>query len=149
MFGDLNNKQIENLLKSQVIGRIGCTEDGLIYIVPFSYVYDDNYIYGHTHEGLKIQMMRKNPNVCFEVDVMLNMANWESVIAWGIYEEITDKNEILTVKENIAKWVSRFTSNETLHPHTGLYADEVSAKGTKEVLFKIKLSNKTGKYERR
>ena len=35
--------------------------------------------------------MRINPFVCFEVDSMLNMANWESVIVWGYFEELDDK----------------------------------------------------------
>ncbi len=49
------------------------------------------YVYGHTMEGMKINMMRKNPRVCFEVDVMQNMANWKSVIAWGEFEELSSE----------------------------------------------------------
>ncbi|MGV8879056.1 MAG: pyridoxamine 5'-phosphate oxidase family protein [Sphingobacteriaceae bacterium] len=149
MFGDLNEKQIENLLKSQVIGRIGCHAEGLTYIVPFSYLHEDDYVYGHTHEGLKVQIMRKNPKVCFEVDVMLNMANWQSVIAWGEYDEITEESEIRIIKEKLAARIMPFTSNETSKPASGLFTDEISAKGTKEVIFKIKLINKTGKFEKR
>ena len=45
-------------------------------------------IYGHTKDGLKIQMMRNNPNVCFEIDWMKDMNNWKSVIAYGTFEEL-------------------------------------------------------------
>lgn len=38
----------------------------------------------------KIEMMRKNPKVCFEVDDIKNIFSWKSVIAWGTFEEITD-----------------------------------------------------------
>ncbi|MDC1504172.1 pyridoxamine 5'-phosphate oxidase family protein [Winogradskyella sp.] len=83
MLGNLNSRQIEHVLQSLIIGRIGCHADNKTYVVPVTYAYDGTYVYGHTKEGLKIEMMRKNPSVCFEVDVMENMSNWRSVIAWG------------------------------------------------------------------
>jgi hypothetical protein len=39
---------------------------------------------GHSADGLKITMMRANPHVCFEVDHRENLANWRSVVAWGV-----------------------------------------------------------------
>jgi len=50
-------------------------------------------IYGRTFEGMKLSMMRKNPNVCFQVDKTEGMSDWESVILWGTFEEITDGEE--------------------------------------------------------
>ena len=35
--------------------------------------------------------MRANPNVCFEVDAMSNMANWQSVILFGTFHELKGK----------------------------------------------------------
>ena len=43
-------------------------------------------------EGKKIEMMRKNPEVCFQVDAIADLLNWESVICWGKFEEIVDIN---------------------------------------------------------
>ena len=83
MFGKLNNEEIEGLIQSQLIGRIGCHADDVTYVVPISYAYDGTYLYGHTYEGMKVDMMRKNPKICFEVDSTRNLANWQSVIGWG------------------------------------------------------------------
>jgi nitroimidazol reductase NimA-like FMN-containing flavoprotein (pyridoxamine 5'-phosphate oxidase superfamily) len=80
--------QIYDLLKSELIGRIGCFDGNKVYVVPITYAYDNGYIYGHTKDGLKIHMMRKNPNVCFEVDWMKDMSNWKSVILYGTFEEL-------------------------------------------------------------
>jgi uncharacterized protein len=88
MWGDLDEGQIIDLLKSELIGRIGCFDGNKVYVVPVTYVYDNGYIYGHTKDGLKIRMMRKNPNVCFEVDWMKDMSNWKSVILYGTFEEL-------------------------------------------------------------
>jgi nitroimidazol reductase NimA-like FMN-containing flavoprotein (pyridoxamine 5'-phosphate oxidase superfamily) len=83
MLGELDNTQVDNILKTQFIGRIGCHANGITYVVPVTYVYDGINIYAHSGKGMKIDMMQINPAVCFEVDAMQNMANWQSVIAWG------------------------------------------------------------------
>lgn len=93
MLGELTKEQSFQVLKSEVMGRIGCYDaDGGVYIVPITYVFDCKFIYAHSKEGLKIQLMRKNPRVCFQVDCIENMANWRSVIAWGEYEELKGNN---------------------------------------------------------
>jgi nitroimidazol reductase NimA-like FMN-containing flavoprotein (pyridoxamine 5'-phosphate oxidase superfamily) len=37
MLGQLNPDQIEALLKSEVLGRIGCSANGIVYVVPVTY----------------------------------------------------------------------------------------------------------------
>ncbi len=75
-----------------MVGRLGCTDGDKVYVVPITFAYDNGCIYGHTKDGLKIRMMRKNPNVCFETDWVEDLSNWRSVIAYGTYEEL-DKDE--------------------------------------------------------
>ena len=53
-----------------------------------------NILYAHSLEGLKISIMRKNPTVCFQVDTMKDMADWESVLLWGTFEELTNEKDI-------------------------------------------------------
>ena len=36
MLGDLNKKELIDLLESQVFGRLGCSVDGETYIVPIN-----------------------------------------------------------------------------------------------------------------
>ena len=90
---DEDSIEIEEVLTQQIIGRIACHANDMSYIVPISYVYDGECVYARTFEGLKINLMRKNPNVCFQTDVMENMANWKSVIAWGEFKEHTEDTE--------------------------------------------------------
>ena len=93
MLGLLTPHQIEDVLQKELIGRIGCHADLITYVVPVTYVYDEDCIYAHSAEGTKLEMMRKNPSVCFEVDHMHSMVDWQSVIAWGEYEEIINETE--------------------------------------------------------
>ena len=115
MFGNLNNDQIDQLIQSQLLGRIGCHADGLTYIVPISYAYDGTYVYAHSFQGMKIDLMRKNPKVCFEVDNTKNLANWQSVICWGEFEELTDEEDIKLAAEKLNSRVLPILSSETMH----------------------------------
>ena len=93
MIGKLTTEQIDEVLKTNVLGRIGCNDGKKTYVVPISYVYDGKFIIGHSVAGLKIRMMQKNPSVCFEVDEMKSFNNWKSVIVWGEYQELKGGRE--------------------------------------------------------
>jgi len=93
MIENIDKAIVENILHQQIIGHLGCHAFDTTYVVPISYAYANNCIYAHSSEGMKLEMMRENPAVCFEVFRMENIANWQCVICWGKYEEITDENE--------------------------------------------------------
>ena len=148
MFGELTEEQIEEVLHHHFVGRIGCHADNMTYVVPISYAYDGKYIYGHTQEGMKIKMMRKNRNICFEVDTMQNMANWQSVISWGEFEELVDGKER---QEGLNKLHARVlpivTSATTkLSPEWPFAPAETGL--LKGVVFRLKLLKKTGRFEK-
>ena len=87
---ELGAQEIEDFLRDEVVGRIGCSEDGAgLYVVPIIYAYEDEAAYVLTTEGRKTASMRMNPEVCFEVDRYdAETGSWRSVIAWGRYEEL-------------------------------------------------------------
>jgi nitroimidazol reductase NimA-like FMN-containing flavoprotein (pyridoxamine 5'-phosphate oxidase superfamily) len=147
MFGELNQQEIEDVIRYQVIGRIGCHADGLTYVVPISYAYDGEYIYGHTKDGMKIQMMRKNPEVCFEVDTFQNMANWQSIIAWGQFEELTHDPErhigLTKLHERILPLIPSATTK--LSPDWPFTPKNIDA--IKGIVYRVRLGKKTGRYE--
>lgn len=147
MFGSLNNIQIEEVLRQQIVGRIGCCNDGVTYIVPISYAYDGVYIYGHTTEGMKIDIMRKNADVCFEVEEMKDMANWKTVITWGKFEEVTDETQRKIGLQLLVDRVLPLISSETTHlsPQWPFPLSDISTIGG--IVFRIRLNKKTGRFE--
>src|SRR5689334_9060974 len=116
MIGSLTTEQIEHVLQSGLIGRIGCHNDKHVYIVPVTYVYRDGYVYAHSQEGLKVQMMRKNPKVCFEVDSIEGMTNWRCVVIQGTFEELktgaTQKKAFEILKDRLVPYLL----SETMRP---------------------------------
>jgi nitroimidazol reductase NimA-like FMN-containing flavoprotein (pyridoxamine 5'-phosphate oxidase superfamily) len=51
MHGELHGDQVEDVLRSQVIGRIGCHVNGRTYVVPVMFAYDGECIYGMVPQG--------------------------------------------------------------------------------------------------
>ncbi|MEO3402900.1 pyridoxamine 5'-phosphate oxidase family protein [Mucilaginibacter sp. CAU 1740] len=151
MLGELDPKALEELLGSQLLGRIGCHADGLTYIIPVHYVYEPPYIYAHSAEGLKIAMMRKNPEVCFEVDRVENFFNWQSAVCRGTFEELPGVEESEQAMNKLISRIEPYLSKaEDAHPSHGI-ADLASDIGTvKElVLYRIRLHKRTGRFEKR
>lgn len=150
MLRELNDTQIEALLKDQLIGRIGCHSGGITYIVPVNYVYDGVYIYCHSAKGMKIDMMTKNPSVCFEVDNIKDMTNWESVIAWGLFEEITEMAEKQRVLQALTDRITPYIIDDSVTREHGFVDNESDVGTTVElIMYKIKINKKTGRFEDR
>jgi len=149
MLGELNATEIEKLLKELPIGRIGCHADGITYIVPINYVYDGVNLYAHSAKGMKIDMMRKNPEVCFQADAITNLQNWESVVCWGRFEEITDMLEREHTMQKIINRVMPLMQGESAQPSHGFTGDASDIGFEMElILYKIVLTKKTGKFEK-
>lgn len=148
MIGKLTPPEIEKLLSREVVGHLGCSDGKMVYVVPISYHYDGGYVYCHTHEGQKVEIMRKNPVVCFEVDKMQNMANWQSVVAHGVFEELTDPELRRQALQKLHERVLPVVSSETTHLSPDWPFSPVELNKIEGVTFRIRLGDRTGRYER-
>lgn len=149
MLGSLSTSEIEDLLYRCTLGRIGCSYHGKIYVVPINYIYDGRSIIAHSVEGLKIRMMRSNPSVCFEVDEVHNNKNWQSVIAQGTYQEFIGERERYDAMKLFVDKMFKLKVSTTAHPPE-LQPERLhgSHGSVKPVIYRIILSEKTGRYEK-
>jgi nitroimidazol reductase NimA-like FMN-containing flavoprotein (pyridoxamine 5'-phosphate oxidase superfamily) len=148
MFGQLGEDAIETILHHQIVGHIACHANDVTYAVPISYAYEDGYIYAHSEEGMKINMMRQNPKVCFEVYRMENMGNWQCVVGWGNYEEIEDGTKREEALKILLKRDLPMITSKTVQLTTDWPFMPENVNSIKGVVFRIKLDIKTGRYER-
>lgn len=148
MIGELNYNQIKNVLSSQAIGRVACSDGKQPYIIPVTYAYDGKYIYGQMIEGMKLKLLRKNPKVCFEVDIITNMANWQSVLLYGVFEELKNAEE-KKAREFLYDRVFPLLTSSTIHPfgheEKGKVKDDTRIK---PVIYRIKISKISGRFEK-
>jgi uncharacterized protein len=146
MIGNLTKDAIRDLLKKEIVGHIGCNTGERIYVVPISYAFDGKDIYAHSYEGTKIKAMRMNTEVCFEVDDLKDMGNWQSVMAWGRYEEILHETERKEVFKLLMKRPLPVVSSITTHLGCCWPFEEID-EVIDGIFFRIHIHEMTGKYE--
>jgi hypothetical protein len=94
-------------------------------------------------------MMRNQPDVCFEIDRVDDIGNWESVIAEGRFHELQGREALEAMDVLIARFAALERAQS--HPSYVLRASEAEssrADGRPIVLFRIQLAKKTGRFER-
>ena len=87
---ELSRQASLDFLAGKHIGRLACVNNAQPYITPFSYAYQDEFIYSFGTLGQKINWLRANPLTCVEVDEIESFSHWTSVIVSGHYEELPD-----------------------------------------------------------
>ena len=125
---------IEELLRTAIVGRIACcghgtVGDGRPYLVPLAYGYDGDSVYAHSGPGRKLDLMRAEPQVTFEVDNAQAPDRWRSVIAEGTFEEIGDPEQ-------------RDAALAVIYGPAG-----IPDLGSQTVVFRIRLTSRSGRYE--
>jgi uncharacterized protein len=135
---------IEDVLRRATVCRLGLCEDNQPYVVPVCYGYKDNALYIHCGpEGKKLDIIRKNNCVSFEVDIDNKLIatdrpckwgfNYKSVIGFGkavLVEDAEDKRKALDII------MQQFSAN------TFDYPQEVV---DKTIIIKVEIESMTGK----
>lgn len=96
--------QIEAIIKRSTICRLAMCFGNLPYIVPLCFGYHADTLYFHSaDEGKKLDILKENPNVCFELECDTELVkaadacNWSmkycSVIGFGEAFFVTHQEE--------------------------------------------------------
>jgi uncharacterized protein len=150
MIGSLSYDAAKEVLESNILGRIGCSNGTKTYIVPVNYVFDGKHIIVHSVAGMKIHMMRKNSKVCFEVEEIRSMTNWKSVIVWGEYQELTEERDRYAAMKLFVDRTLRLKISETATPPeiSGERLHPRSPGNIKPVVYRIVIEEMTGRFEK-
>jgi nitroimidazol reductase NimA-like FMN-containing flavoprotein (pyridoxamine 5'-phosphate oxidase superfamily) len=92
---DLPAEACRELLGRTHLVRLACAQGNQPYIVPAFLYFEpgEDCLYGFAFHGQKIDWMRANPNVCVEVDEIVDQHHWTTVLVFGRYEEVGDSPE--------------------------------------------------------
>ena len=137
----------EEILRQTEVGRLGLVIDGAPYIVPLNFCYVKDRIYLHSHkDGKKMQELRNDPYVCFEVDEgeIITGENpcdyswmYTSVIAYGKATIVEDEAERLKGLKLI--------SNKYSPGKGSMITEELMGKFKHLWIFRIDVDEMTGK----
>lgn len=103
-----NQTEIEAVLKKAFVCHLGLSDGEQPYVVPMNFGYEDGHIYLHgADEGRKIEILKKNNKVCFEMETFQSEiikggdqpcdwgTSFRSVIGFGTAELLeTDEDKI-------------------------------------------------------
>jgi uncharacterized protein len=136
---------LESMLQKAQFCRLGLCEDGIPYVVPLCFGYENNCIYVHcAAEGRKIDIIRSNNNVCFEAECEAEIVHGEEACKWTVkYSSVIAVGKAYIVDNDEERIrglnvIMRHYSGQSEHK----YNDTAQRLAT---IIKIEIQNVTGK----
>ncbi|MFZ2411849.1 MAG: pyridoxamine 5'-phosphate oxidase family protein [Candidatus Methanoperedens sp.] len=137
-------EEIESIIGKSNVCRIALSENNSPYIIPVCFGYKDNCLYFHSaNAGKKIDIIKKNNNICFEFDdysgllISENPCDWDikyySVIGFGKASFIKDFDEKIKALNIIIEHYS-----DSSYEFSKKFIDAVT-------IIKVEIENITGK----
>ena len=82
----LSEEKCKNMLNYHIYGRLATTgKDNVPYITPINYAYDGDAIYMHCGlAGRKLNNIKENPVVCFEISAPGNFCDSDKACGFGM-----------------------------------------------------------------
>jgi uncharacterized protein len=76
---------IDDLIKRALVCRLGMVDGDEPYIVPMNFGYDGKSLFFHcAKEGRKIDILRRNGKVCFEIDLDTEVIKGDVACKWSM-----------------------------------------------------------------
>ena len=75
--------KIEEIIEKAHICRLGLVDNDEPYVIPVCFGYERGALYFHcTLKGRKVELIRKNNKVCFEMDIDVQLEKAEDPCDW-------------------------------------------------------------------
>jgi uncharacterized protein len=124
----IDRKEIDEIIAKADVLHLAMADGNIPYVVPLSFGYDGKHIYFHcAKEGLKLDFIKKNPNVCFALvgcvkyqSIMTSCnagTKFMSVIGRGTCEILADIEE---KKKGLDILMSHYTKSKIEYPLAAL-----------------------------
>jgi uncharacterized protein len=137
--------EIESIIQQAQVCRVGLSDGNIPYIVPMNFGYKDNCLYFHcAAEGKKLDIIRQNSEVCFEIDIDVQIIkSTERICKWGTrYRSVIGFGKAFVVE----KWREKAAALNTITQHYGANYHDFSEKEVEKLsIIKIEITSMTGK----
>ena len=100
-----DSADIERILSSASLCHLSMVDDGKPYVVPMNFGYANGALYFHSApEGRKIDVMRKNPDVCFSVIGKYDLKTGEKACSWTAkYSSVIGTGKASILEDRVEK----------------------------------------------
>ncbi len=137
---------IKEVLSNALVLRVAMSDNNMPYVVPVNFGYDGKHFYFHSKmNGKKIDILTRNPAVCFELDYGVELmpheeaCHWDvryrSVIGYGTARLLTEADEKKKGFDAIMQKYAgngNFEYNEKQFSHAALVQITISEMNFKE-----------------
>ena len=80
-----DRKAIEDIILRSKVCKLAMCEENRPYIVPLCFGFKNNTLYFHSApKGKKIEILKKNPDVCFEFEIFTQIIKSAKACKWGM-----------------------------------------------------------------
>ena len=140
--GDLDG--VQAVIRNSRVCRLGLSEDDQPYVVPLCFGYRDNTLYFHSSpKGRKIEILKKNSNVCFEFDIDHEVVKDDEPCKWGMkYRSVIGFGKASFVDDLEEKRTGLDAIMENYAARSFDYSETAMAA---TVIIKIEIESMTGK----
>jgi uncharacterized protein len=143
-----DNESIELIISNSDVCRIAFASDNMPYIVTMNFGYsggDQPCLYFHcANEGRKLEMIKKNNYVCFQMDTDHKIYGGEKGCDWGMrfssvvgYGKISVVDDQLSRKKGLDCLMKHYTCDQNF-----TYVEEVLVRTT---ILRLDITEMTGK----
>ncbi|MDP3286393.1 MAG: pyridoxamine 5'-phosphate oxidase family protein [Desulfobacterales bacterium] len=139
-----SKEEIEDIIRKALVCRLGMADENGPYIVPLSFGYIDGFLFFHSaKEGKKLDILKKNNRVCFEMDTFDVIVESEKACDWGMkYKSVIGFGNAFIVKD--IESIKAALDVIMAHYSTGSFEYD-QKKLERTVVIKVEIEHMTGK----
>ena len=142
---EIAKEEIEKILHGNKICRIALARNNIPYIFPMNYGFSNNAIYLHSaSDSTKLDIIRENPAVCFEISDSIEIAHSEKACSFGTkYRSVIGHGKIKIIEDPVEK---KESLQQLMRQHTNTENWELDGKLMQKVAaLRIEIKSISGK----
>lgn len=97
-----DSAEIDDILKKALFGHLGVCDGGEPYVLPLNFGISEGAIYFHcATEGRKLDVLRRNPKACFQVEIDTELVASTRTCGWGMLYRSVVVSGVVSVVESL------------------------------------------------
>ena len=139
-----SKEEIESVIQKALVCRLAMADENGPYIVPLSFGYRDGFLFFHSaKEGKKLDILRKNNKVCFEIDTDYEIVESEKACKWGMkFKSIIGFGNAFIIEDMESK---KTALNVIMRHYSGRSFEFEEKEMNRFVIIKVEIESMTGK----
>lgn len=140
-----DKSDLDAIIRKATVCRLAMSDGIQPYVVPLCFGYKDGTLYMHTaREGMKLDILKKNSRVCFEMDIDLDIVPGDRACDWGMhFRSVIGFGTALVIqdpsqKRNALDSIMAHYSEAASHEYPEKIIDKI-------VIIKVDIESMTGK----